>query len=228
MPVLEDVGVHDERLAGAGRALEGDGAKVVRRVVRHQLGQRILAFCLVQIGAQAFGVGEVAVQVVLGEQQGEILVGLPRPAMLPGHAQTAAQRGDVGVVLEELLPRDLGAIAVPVQQQGRRVFALTAGATIGWQIAQPIEHVGHAPEIPEFVADEAMQSEAILEDGHFAAPVLSCPCGCMSTRQARKDVRAPVVIDCRPRTSAHGKSARWSRQSRFRPVAGSRSGCGRR
>ena len=83
VPVLEEVGVHDERLAGAGRALEGDGAKVVRGVVGHPLRLRVLALRLVQIGAEALRIGEVAVQVVLGEQQGEVLVGLPRPGHAP-------------------------------------------------------------------------------------------------------------------------------------------------
>ena len=52
VPVLEEMGVHDERLAGAGRALEGDGAEVVRRVVRHPLRLRVLALRLVQVSAR--------------------------------------------------------------------------------------------------------------------------------------------------------------------------------
>ena len=184
--------MHDECLAGAGRALEGDGTKVVRRVVRHHLGHRVLALRLVQIGAQPFGIIEVAVQVMLGEQQGEVLMGLPRAAVLsgtpalPGHAQPAAQGGDVGVVLGELLRADGGTIVIPVQQQCRGVFALIVGVETGRQIAQPVEHVGHSSEIAEFMADEAMQCEAVLEDGHFKSRHWSCPvpCGCTSTRQA--------------------------------------------
>ena len=84
---------------------------------------------------------------MLGEQQGEVLMGLPRAAVLsgapvlPGHAQPAAQGGDVGVVLGELLWTDGGTIAIPVQQQCRGVFALIVGVETGRQIAQPVELV---------------------------------------------------------------------------------------
>ena len=135
VPVLEEVGVHDEGLAGAGGALESDGAKVVRGVVRQPLGQRILAFRLVEIGAEALRIGEVAVQVVFGEEEREVLVGLPRPAVLPGHAEPYAQRGDVGVVRAELLRRHLGAGGVPVEAEHRGVLALPARVEAGGQIA---------------------------------------------------------------------------------------------
>ena len=106
VPVLQDVGVHEERLAGAGRALEGEGTQIVRCVVGEARSRPVAELRLVQAGAKRLGVVEVAVEVVLGEQQGEILVRLPGPAVLPGHAQPPAERPDVGVVFREPVEGD--------------------------------------------------------------------------------------------------------------------------
>ena len=166
VPVLKDMGVHDEGLAGAGRTLEGDGAKVLRRVVRHGPSEPVPALRRIQFAAEPLRVGEVAAQVMLREQQGQILVRLPGAAMLAGHTQAVAESGDIGVVLDELLRRDLGTVLVPIEQQSRGVLALVAGVQAGGrQTAQPAEHVRHALGIAEFMANEAMQDEAVLERG---------------------------------------------------------------
>ena len=108
--VLQDMSVHEEGLARARRALKGEGAQTPRFVGRNGRVQPLSDDRPVQLGAQPLGVIEVAAQVVLREQQGEILVGLPGSPLLLRHAQPAAVRGEVGVVFGKPVGGDPGSV----------------------------------------------------------------------------------------------------------------------
>ena len=152
--------MHQERLAGAGRALKGECAQVVRLIIRHGRGQPIFDLGRVQVGAQPFGVVKIAMQIVLGEQQGEILIGLPCPPVLTGHAQLAAVRGNIGVVCGKLLACDRGESRIQIQCPS--VFAFPAGIEGGRHLPQPVQHGPHVL-IAELPANEPMQNETIVE-----------------------------------------------------------------
>ena len=169
---LQDVGVHQERLAGTGRALKGEGAQVVRLIIRHGRGQPIFGFGRVQVGAQPFGIVEIARQVVLGEQHGEILIRLPCPPVLTGHAQPAAVRGNIGVVCGKLLASDGGKIRVQIQRPG--VFALPDGVKGGRHLPQPVQHGPHVL-VAKFPANKAVQNETIAEGRHSRMWLLLLP-----------------------------------------------------
>ena len=187
-PVLQDMGVHEEGLAGAGGALEGKGAQVVRCVVREVEGWRVVGLRPVEVGAQRLGVVEIAAQVVLGEQQGQVLVGLPGPAVLPGHAQPPTQRPDVAVVLGEPVGRHPGAGGVQIQRPC--VLALTVPVEPGRRVPQPFEHRAQVL-VAELAADERVEGEAVLQEGHGPSPFPCCAFRCLFTRYAAKDAQAP-------------------------------------
>ena len=160
---LQDMGVHEERLARAGRALKGEGAQVVRFIVRHGCSQPLPSLDRVQVGAQRFGVGEITIQVMFGEQQGKVLIRLPFPVVFTGHAQPAAMRREVSVVCRELVRRDCAESRVQIQRPG--VFGLAIRVEADWRAIQPVQH-GPYVFIAELPADEAVQDEAVLE-GHI-------------------------------------------------------------
>ena len=161
MPVLQDMGVHEERLAGAGRALKGDGPQVVERVIRHVPRQPVCGPCLVQVGAECFRVVEISVQVTFGEQQSEVLIRLPDATLLSGHAQPVAMRDNVGVVFGQFIGPDRGGRR---KIQCANVFTLTTGIEAGRNIAQPVQHGAHIL-IAKFPAHEAVQGKAVLKEG---------------------------------------------------------------
>ena len=156
---LQNVGVHEERLARAGRALEGNGAQIFGLVIRHGRGPAIFGLGFVQVGAQLFGIVKIAAQVVFGEKQSEVLIGLPLPSQLAGHAQLAAVRRDVGVVGRKLVGRDRGEIRIQIQRAS--VFAFTAAGEACRRVPQPLQHGGQAL-VAELAADEAVKGKAVL------------------------------------------------------------------
>ena len=115
---LQDVGVHEKRLARAGGALKGNGAQIVGVVIRHGRGRAVFGLGFVQVGAQFFGIVKIAAQVVFGEKQSKVLIGLPLPSLLAVHAQLAAVRRDVGVVGRKLVGGDRGEIRIQIQRAG--------------------------------------------------------------------------------------------------------------
>ena len=159
---LQDMSVYEERFARAGCALKGEGAQVVRFKVRHGCRLSALSLGRVQVGAQRLGVGEITVQVMFGEQQGKILIGLPFPLVLAGHTQFAAMRSDVGVVCGKLFGGDIRPSRIRIQRAG--VFAFAAGVEVGRRVTQPFEHGVHVV-VAELSADKAIQGETVLEGG---------------------------------------------------------------
>ena len=109
VPVLLDVDMHEQCLAGASRALEGQGFEI-GRLVRWETAIAG-AEASVQLHQQLPGLAEVAVEVVLGEEQRQVLVGLQAPAVLHGQPQSAFVPLDVAVVHHQL--RWYPAIGVP-------------------------------------------------------------------------------------------------------------------
>ena len=118
--VLEDVGMHEQRLAAAGGHPEGDLVELEARVLgllqcrdpvrfRERLVQRRNA--RVERLPQAGGVAEVAVEVDFREQQRQVLEVLPGDRLLtPGDApvvEVLRDRNDGLVVLQQLLVRQL-------------------------------------------------------------------------------------------------------------------------
>ena len=86
VPVLQDVRVHQQRLAAAGGHPEGELVELrpglggfVERRDPVTLGLALVAggHLLVQIPEQRLGIAEVAVEVDLAEEQGQILEVLP-------------------------------------------------------------------------------------------------------------------------------------------------------
>ena len=160
MPVLQDVGVHEEGLPGSGRALKGERVQVVRFVIRHVPGRAIHGFFPVEVRAQGFGVVEIPAQVVFGEQQGEVLVGFPRAPVFLCDSQLVAVRGDIGVVVGELIRRYAGVCRMRVQGLGVVAFPARGVRSLG--IARSLEHRAHVV-IAKLSADKAMERETGLE-----------------------------------------------------------------
>ena len=118
--VLEDVGVHQQRLAAAGRHPEGElvelrpglGRLVERRdLVGLGLVGVVDGDLRVQRREQRLGVAEVAVEVDLGEEQRQVLEVLPDDRLLAARDAPLVQPlrvlDDVLVVLEQQLGRQL-------------------------------------------------------------------------------------------------------------------------
>ena len=109
--VLEDVDVHQQRLAAAGGIPEGQLSQVIRLVVRNLFLCRFslieLGDVLVQVGQQLVGVTEEAVEVDFGEEQREVLEILPLQRL--GSLLTERQRvlDDVLVVAEQRVAGEL-------------------------------------------------------------------------------------------------------------------------
>ena len=121
----------------------------------------------VQIPPERLGVVEIPAQVVFAEEEREILVRLPGAAVLRGHAQPAAVRGDVRVVIGKLVghyPRPGGK-----RRQRQRVIAPAARHELSAGGTQPSEHLVEIL-IAKLDADEPVQREPTPE-GHC----LACP-----------------------------------------------------
>ena len=85
MLVLQNMGVHEKRFTRSRRALESEGMQVFYCVVRHTRSRTMAGFLMVQVGAQGLEIVEIAMQIMLGEQQGEVLVGFPGPTVFLCH-----------------------------------------------------------------------------------------------------------------------------------------------
>ncbi len=166
VPVLQYVGVHQQGFAGTGRALEGDGTQVIRPVLRHGGGEAISLPVAVQIGTQRCRVRKVPVQVVLGEQKGDVLMRLPGAAVLTGHPQSLAVRGDVGSVFGQ----QIGGYTRPagqVDRQNRSVVVLPA-RRVDRRFAQASQHCLEVA-ITELPTHELVQHQPILQRGIVVA-----------------------------------------------------------
>ena len=153
LPVLQDMGVHEEGLAGAGRALKRDGPQVVGRVFRHVPRQPVCGPRPIQVGAKRLGIVEIPVQVTFGEQQREVLIRLPDAALFRGHTQLVTVRNDVGVVLSQFLGPDRCSRR---QIQCAGVFTLPSGIEAGRNVAHPVQHRAHVI-VSELPANKTMQ-----------------------------------------------------------------------
>ena len=124
---------------------------------------------------------------IAGVRVSRILVRLPGAAVLPGHAQPAAVRGDVRVVIGKLVghyPRPGGK-----RRQRQRVIAPAARHELSAGGTQPSEHLVEIL-IAKLDADETVQGEAVPECrytqrvSHLA---ISRTCACNSTRSFMPD-----------------------------------------
>lgn len=158
MAVLQQVGVHQQGLAGAGSALEGDRAQLLRPVLRQGGGEAVALPVAVEVGAQRRRVLEVAAQVMFGEQQSGVLMRLPGAAMLTGHPQLLAVERDVGGVLGQQT-RCYARLAGQVHGQYRGIITRPAGG-IDRRAAQPPEHAVQVVK-PELPADEPVQHQPV-------------------------------------------------------------------
>ena len=109
MTVLQNMGVHEERLSRTRRALESESVQVFYCIVWHDRSRTMAGFLMVQVGEQGLGIVKIAMQIMFCEQQGEILVGFPGPPVFLCHTQLVAVRRDVGVVFGKLNGRNTGA-----------------------------------------------------------------------------------------------------------------------
>ena len=135
---------------------------------------------------ERLGVVEIPAQVVFAEEEREILVRLPGPAVLPCHAQPATVRGDVRVVIGKLVdqhPR-------PGGKRRQRVVAPAARLEVAAGGPQPFEHPVEAV-VAKLDADEAVQDEPVPEGRYTQlvsrlAPAshlaISRTCACNSTK----------------------------------------------
>ena len=169
VPVLQDVRVHQQRLARPRGALEGENPQIVARILRqrHHLPRHRPHPS--QIPAQRLGILEVPVKIVLGEQQRDVLMGLPCPPVLSGHAQPVAVCDDVPVVLPELFVPNLRPLTIPIQCQRRRVTTPVAATRVLGNVTKPREHRIQV-RIAEFTANESMQNPPALERRILSPP----------------------------------------------------------
>ena len=170
---LQDVGVHEKRLARAGGALKGNGAQIVGVVIRHGRGPAVFGLGFVQVGAQFFGIVKIAAQVVFGEKQSKVLIGLPLPSLLAVHAQLAAVGRNVGVVGRKLVGGDRGEIRIQIERAGE--FAFTAAGEPCRHVPQPLQHGGQVL-VAELAADEAVKRQPVLEGRHWSPPFSAFLC----------------------------------------------------
>ncbi len=111
--VLEDVGVHQERLAAAGGAPVGQLVELRPGISATVEGHDLVGLWLVRVinghlrvqrREQCLGIAEVAVEVDLGEEQGQVLEILPDDRLLasrnPPLVQPLCVLDDVLVVLQ--------------------------------------------------------------------------------------------------------------------------------
>ena len=175
VPVLQDVRVHEERLARTRGTLERQDTQVVRRVLRHREHLPLHLPRHVQVRPQRFRLIEIPPQVVLREQQGEVLVRLPGAAVIRRHPQPHAEGRDVRVVLGEPLVGHPCARRVHVERA--RVLALTGDGKGRRHPPQCVQHVLHA-EMAELPAHECVQDQPTIESGHrlphFHPPARRC------------------------------------------------------
>ena len=119
--VLQDVGVHQQRLAAARRAPIGDLVDLPPSLGIPLEGRDVVALRLVRIAdsqlgvdrrQQRLGIAEVSVEIDLGEQQGQILEIFPHDRRLatrdPALVQPQCVLHDVLVVFEKQLSWQLG------------------------------------------------------------------------------------------------------------------------
>ena len=159
MLVLQNMSVHEERFTRSRRTLESEGVQVFYRIVRQVRGRTMAGLFMVQVGAQGLGIVEIAMQIMLGEQQGEVLVGFPGPSVFLCHTKPAAVLHDVGIVIGKLVSGNAGECRAGVERLG--IVALTSRDENALGIAQPFEHPVHVV-VAKLKADEAMQGEATL------------------------------------------------------------------
>ena len=94
---------------------------------------------------------------MFGEQQSEPLVRLPTPSVLSVHAQAAAQRRNLDVVVGEAVRGNPSLVRVQVERL--RIFALPAGGEAGRNLSQPLKHGGEVV-VAERATEKAVQDEA--------------------------------------------------------------------
>ena len=112
----------------------------------------------IQISEQSLRIVEVTVQVVLREQQRNVLVRFPLPAVFSGHPQPPAVYGEVSVVFRKPIDRH------PRPRRERSESQCVVAAATYRELAtggtQPVEHLAQVV-VAKLPADKPVQGEAI-------------------------------------------------------------------